>query len=237
MGCQIVDAKFYVKESSGGATVTAYMYPIYNTTWTESGLTWNNIGNYSTAGYVSETSLKGNTVCCFDVKSYLQGCKSGSYNLSGGLLIKSGNETILKSFYSSEYGTSSYRPYVTVTYIERSYIPNGTYILNSLNLSGMITPDGISNGDSVSHTDTLGQSQSRWIITNIGDNFCTIRSQYSNKLEYPEQEMVLQLSSIHLRVHRSIIILYGDFIQLLLEIIKLQQRVAQINYLLFLRAV
>ncbi|MGM9681044.1 MAG: DNRLRE domain-containing protein [Eubacteriales bacterium] len=180
LGCQIVDAKFYVKESSGGSTVTAYMYPIYNTTWTESGLTWNNLGSYSSAGYVSDATLKGNSVCVFDVKSYLKSCKSGSYSLSGGLLIKSANEAVLKSFYSSECGTSSNRPYITVKYIERSYIPNGTYMLNSLNLSGMITSEDTSNDGVVSYMNSFAQSQSRWIITNIGDNFCTIRSQYSN---------------------------------------------------------
>ena len=46
---QITDVKFYAREAIGGSSQYINVYPLTNTTWTETGVTWNNIGNYNTA--------------------------------------------------------------------------------------------------------------------------------------------------------------------------------------------
>ena len=113
----ITSAKFYVREASGNPSGTVNLYPIVtNVSWTETGITWNNKGSYGTTAYAS-TTLPSNKSACFDITQLVTDWKHGLKNATAGfVLVASPSNSDVESLYSSEYSTSSYRPYVSVTY-------------------------------------------------------------------------------------------------------------------------
>lgn len=128
----ITSAKFHIREASGTSGQQIELYQnTGDSTWTETGATWTNAGHVMKPGDPSSTATAvSNTDTVFDITSLLKYWKVVPLsNTYAGFILKSTNETSKdKAFYSSEYSTISYRPYVEVTYNQSSgYLPTSGY--------------------------------------------------------------------------------------------------------------
>lgn len=116
----ITSAQFHIREATGTAGQTINLYPnTGNPNWTESAATWTNAGHVVRPGAPFATaSAVNNTDTVFDILNLLRFWKNQPINNTyAGFILKSTNESSAdKAFYSSEYSTTSYRPYVVVTY-------------------------------------------------------------------------------------------------------------------------
>ena len=112
---QIIAASFYVTEASGGAAQMVELYPLKNTTWTESNVTWGNVGEISGA-LDSGALLSYNREADFDITALVIAWKNGTLNEEAGFILKHSNESLNKAICSSEFSTASKRPRVVVTY-------------------------------------------------------------------------------------------------------------------------
>ena len=113
---QITNATFYAKEASGGIAHYINIYPLTsNTTWTETTVTWNNIGSYTTSINFGNTMYNGQWTA-FDITTLVKAWKNGTYSANAGFIMTNENEANDKCFCSSEYSNSSSRPYVVMTY-------------------------------------------------------------------------------------------------------------------------
>ena len=113
---QISNVTFYAKEASGGSTQYINLYPLTsNTTWTESTVTWNNVGTFDTSVNYGNT-MYGGQWSAFDITNLAKAWKNETYSASAGFIMTNEDETRDKCFLSSEYSNSSYRPYVVMTY-------------------------------------------------------------------------------------------------------------------------
>lgn len=145
----ITSAYFVISEATGTAPLDVYLHANTGSpNWTESGATWNNAGVVIGARYAT-ASVPRNGTASFDIKSLLHEWQSGAKNPECGFVLKSSNETTLdKAFYSAEYSTSAYRPYVVVTYVSnglsiitaKNYVTKGKSIkLNASGTTGIVT--------------------------------------------------------------------------------------------------
>lgn len=113
---QITNVSFYAKEASGGTTQYINLYPLTsNTTWTETSVTWNNIGSYTTSVNYGNTMYNGQWTA-FDITNLVKAWKSETYSADAGFIMTNENEANNKCFCSSEFSTASCRPYVIMTY-------------------------------------------------------------------------------------------------------------------------
>ena len=140
---QITSVKFYVRDSSGTGKQTINLYPLTNTTWTETSVKWNNVGSHITTVNYAAT-LSSGKVTGFDITGLVKAWKNGTYSADAGFILINSAETNNKSFCSSEYGTASYKPYVEMTYTEGVEIQeNQVSILagSSIELTTVTTPE------------------------------------------------------------------------------------------------
>lgn len=113
---QIQSVRFCVLDVSGTATQHVNLYPLTdNTTWTESTVTWNNIGGYNTSVNYGDT-MTIDQWTEFDITDLVKAWKNNTYSQNAGFILVNENEANLKTFASSEYSTASYRPYVTMVF-------------------------------------------------------------------------------------------------------------------------
>ena len=113
---QITNVTFYAKEASGGNTQYINLYPLTsNTTWTESTVTWSNVGSFNTSINYGNT-MYNNQWTAFNITNLVKGWKNGTYSADAGFIMTNENEADNKCFCASEYSTASYRPYVILTY-------------------------------------------------------------------------------------------------------------------------
>ena len=114
---KITSVLFYARESSGGSTQTINLHPITSvTSWTESTVTWNTIGTNFNSSVNYGGNMSGSQWTAFDITYLVKDWKNNLYAANCGFLLKNSNESNNKSFYSCEYTTTSYRPYVVMTY-------------------------------------------------------------------------------------------------------------------------
>ena len=112
---QITNVTFYVREGSGSSQ-NVNIYPlISNTTWTESNVTRNNVGLYMSSECYVRT-LSGGQVSGLDITDLVKKWKDGTFPSNGGFIMIGTDESVNRNFLSSEYSTTSYRPYVVMTY-------------------------------------------------------------------------------------------------------------------------
>lgn len=142
---RIQSATFYLTESSNTASVQVNLFPLNsNSTWTESTVTWNNVGTFDNVLQDSQAMGYNNTYQ-FNITNLVKAWKNGSYsNGQCGFILALHEELETeKSFYSSEYSTTSKRPYVAVTYsLTNEYVSvdkTQTVTLSTEGLSGTIT--------------------------------------------------------------------------------------------------
>ena len=115
---QITNVTFYAKEASGGNTHYINLYPLTsNTTWTESTVTWSNVGSFNTSVNYGNT-MYNNQWTAFNITNLIKAWKNETYSADAGFIMTNENEANNKCFCASEYSTASYRPYVVMTYSE-----------------------------------------------------------------------------------------------------------------------
>ncbi|WP_303804440.1 DNRLRE domain-containing protein [Ruminococcus flavefaciens] len=114
---QITDVKFYAKEANGGASQYINVYALNNSSWTESNVTWNNVGSYDTSVNYGAAMIN-NQWTAFDITNLVKGWKNNIDSADAGFIFINSNESNDESFCSSEFSTTSSRPYVTVTYYD-----------------------------------------------------------------------------------------------------------------------
>ena len=141
---QIDTVEFRIKEASGNNGNSVQMYPMQSS-WSESSVTWNNLGSYSST-CIDTVALYSGAYSAFDITDYCiynKGTTAEQY----GFLLKGTNETIKQKFYSSEYQTNymNYRPYIYLVYnayidIDGSAI-RYTAVDESLALHATLHPD------------------------------------------------------------------------------------------------
>ena len=87
-----------------------------NSTWTESGVNWNNAG-YTLGTKYATASPSYNQKTVYNITNLVKAWKNGSETAACGFVLKSTNETSVdKAFLSSEYATTASRPCVKLTY-------------------------------------------------------------------------------------------------------------------------
>lgn len=113
----IESAQFHIREATGtaGQHIELYQY-IGSASWTESGATWANVvQNEDDDDYITYAIANNSADTVFDITNLLKAWKSTPYKANQGFILKSVNEIVDKAFYSSEFSTTSYRPYVVMT--------------------------------------------------------------------------------------------------------------------------
>ncbi len=111
----ILSVKFYAKEATGSATQYVNLYPLQNTGWTESGVTWNNIGvYYNSQNYGASMAYAQLTE--FNITGLVLAWKTGTYSANAGFIMMSSNESANKCFVSCEHSDTSRHPYVVMEY-------------------------------------------------------------------------------------------------------------------------
>lgn len=113
----ITSAKFHIREATGtsGQRINLYQYT-GSASWTESSATWTNSNREDLAGIIAYATANSNSDTVFNITSLLKTWKENPTAAQQGFLLKSSNETSVdKAFYSSEFSTASYRPYVELT--------------------------------------------------------------------------------------------------------------------------
>ncbi len=113
---QITSVSFHAKDASGSGSQFINLYPLVgNTTWTESNVTWNNVGSYSVAKNYG-ASMRTGQWTTFDITDLVKAWKNGTYPAQAGFILINENETNNKCFYSSESASDDNKPYVKFTY-------------------------------------------------------------------------------------------------------------------------
>ncbi|MBE5963868.1 MAG: hypothetical protein E7252_02870 [Lachnospira sp.] len=116
----IVSAKFCCKDGSGNAASYVNLYPITEYTgWQENGVTWNTGYNAHTTALNCGATVSFGTVTEFDITYLVHYWKSNTYNAYDGFMLVNSNETSAayrKAIFSSEYGVTTDRPYIMITY-------------------------------------------------------------------------------------------------------------------------
>lgn len=140
---QVSSVVFYIREGSGKSGTAVNLHPLTsNSTWSETGVTWNNVGTY--AASAATVTLTGNRFAAFDITDLAQNWKQNVYNANCGFVLISTTETTgNNALCSSEYTTTDWRPYVVATYqysSETLSVGEGsTLTLTPPNVSGTIT--------------------------------------------------------------------------------------------------
>lgn len=140
----ITSVKFHVKEATGSSGISVSLYPLTsNSTWTETNVTWNNVGSRASTATDTKT-LTDSAWSAFDITALVKQWKSGAQNANRGFIMIGASENSLdKSFCSSEHEKTSYRPYVVMTYqlTEEtvSVLEGTTHTLTAPDVTGTIT--------------------------------------------------------------------------------------------------
>lgn len=112
---QITRVTFYAKEGTGTTSRYINLYPLNNTSWTESGVTWNNVGTYNTSVNFG-ANMASAQLTAFDITNLVKGWKNGTYSAQAGFIMMSNSESYNKAFVASEHSDTTRRPYVEMVY-------------------------------------------------------------------------------------------------------------------------
>ena len=128
----ITSVYFNVREATGNSYKTVKIHPMTGIpTWTESTVTWNNYGSFD-ANYNYGGSIGYDEWASFNITNLVKAWKNNSFNSNGCFIfIMGGTENSeCRALYSSEYSSSTYRPYVQITYQN----PTITLMYNNLTI-------------------------------------------------------------------------------------------------------
>ena len=162
---RITKVTFHAKDASGSGSQFINLYPLVgNTTWTESNVTWNNVGSYSVAKNYG-ASMRTGQWTTFDITDLVKAWKNGTYPAQAGFILINENETNNKCFYSSESASDDNKPYVKFTYEASLDISQGDISVNegsTQTIRATIRPSGLnvtwtSADTSVATVDSTGK--------------------------------------------------------------------------------
>jgi len=127
----IQSVKFYCKDGSGNASSKINLYPnISNALWEEDTISWATGCNFTTSeNYGTTMSFGGWT--CFDITNLAKAWKDWIYDARMGFTLTNSNESSTayrKAIFSSEYGVTTDRPYVEMTFADSGIDINATSI-------------------------------------------------------------------------------------------------------------
>ena len=118
---QINSVYFYCSDGSGNSAQFINLYTnTGNSVWTETNASWNSIGNAYDTSINWGMSMPHEVWCGFNITALVRGWKRGIYNEGCGFRLVHSDETTRekhKAIHSSEYATTSYRPFVVMTYM------------------------------------------------------------------------------------------------------------------------
>jgi len=175
----INSVEFHIREASGNPALPIYLYSNFGSaSWTETGATWSNAGHICGDRYAI-VSPASNSDTVFNITALVRAWKNNTASAAAGFILKSSDETSIdKAFYSSEYGTSSYRPYVVVNYnissLSATVCENATQALSADGISGTITWS--SDNTSVATVSSTG------VVTGIKAGQATITASVSGQV-------------------------------------------------------
>lgn len=126
---QLNNVTFYIR-SAGSEYANISVHALTeNSTWTEMGITWNNIGAYSETAYASQDM--GNVFwAAFDITNLAKDWKNGTQNTQCGFVLVSDSTTRRTVTYAAEYGTADNRPYVKGDYAIFDRLNHDTWIID-----------------------------------------------------------------------------------------------------------
>jgi hypothetical protein len=193
---QITKVTFYAREASGTSSQYINLYPLTsNTTWTETSVTWNNVGSYTTSVNYGNSMYNGQWTA-FDITNLVKAWKNATYSADAGFILINENESNYKCFASSEYSSSSYQPYVVMTYSAKlalSASSNYLMIGQTKQLACTTTPSGLSVSWSSSNTSVATVSSSG-LVTGIAEGTVRITATYTDNTTGTTSSGYLSLS-------------------------------------------
>ena len=138
----IENVTFYMKDGGSSSAAVNIHAVTGSATWTESNVTYSNLGAYSTAIYATDT-MGGGGWGEFNITYLVRLWKNGTLNPQRGFVMAISDSTKKIGALSSEYSNTDYRPYVVVTYtlppgIEIA-VDEGDVIQLNTNMTGEIT--------------------------------------------------------------------------------------------------
>jgi N-acetylneuraminic acid mutarotase len=133
--------EMYATSATGNPQINLHRV---TSSWTESGVTWNNQPSYD-AAIVSSLTSSGTGWKVWDVKSLIEGYLNGTYTNDGFLLkcnTETGTTTMNKVFASRENSNTSQRPVLRINYtpppaMSCNYVGNGECLIP---LPGEVAP-------------------------------------------------------------------------------------------------
>lgn len=187
---EITSVKFYCRDSSGNSAQNINLYRITSAAWDENTVTYGDSVTYSTATNWG-TSLPNAVSTAFDITTLVKGWKNGTYTASKGFILINPNETSAsykKAPFSSEYTTTSYRPYVVFTYeyedtdgISVDVSADTTYLLvgGTRQVSCSTEPSGLSVAWS-SNNSSIATVNSSGVVTGVSEGTVKITATYTD---------------------------------------------------------
>ena len=135
----ITNVTFYMKDG-GSSSATVNIHAVTgSSTWTESNVTWNNIGPYSDTVTASCT-MGGGKWGSFDITSLVKLWKEGTRPGSCGFVMVIDDSTKVVGALSSEYSNTDYRPYVVATYTGSELsVDEGSTLQLTTGMTGTVT--------------------------------------------------------------------------------------------------
>ena len=128
----IISASFHIKDSSGTAAKAVNIYALTsNSTWTETSLTWNTVGDTSPAVQAT-ANVGGGAWSSFNITNLVKDWKTETYDINCGFILQSVNESLAGNFFSSEAAEMNY-PYLTLVYANTGS-GGGTSFSNALTI-------------------------------------------------------------------------------------------------------
>lgn len=167
---QITSVTFHAMEASGNADGIVYLFSMNSDAWTESGITWNNMVTFHGVPYAT-TTLRSNQSASFNITSLVKEWKNGTRNANAGFVLRANYDNpAAKGIYSSEFSTSSYRPYVTMTYNKDIWLDKN---IANVSLSNTTTLTANSTQSDATVTWTSSDT-SVATVSSTGSNTCRI---------------------------------------------------------------
>ena len=173
-----VTLKYKTKNQTDPAFVNLYRIS-ENVSWTESTVTYNNVGTYDTADNEGEVVYSG-TCTEFDITSFAKGWKNCSYNNTMRVIFVNSSDypLLIKQFDSSECAVPNNRPCVVFTYQLKNRLEEGVYYIRNRHIDKYLQP---TNGSSLIGTGMelnafSGYSIQKWVVFSLGNGFYTIKN-------------------------------------------------------------
>ncbi len=171
---QVNSVLFTVTEATGSADQTIQIHKLYNgEDWTESDVTYDSMG--FSCGVVTTAQLGNNAPTTFDLTSLVKEWINRTNIASNGFMMKGVNEnTVNKAFCSTEFGTVSMRPFMTLNYtpITAVITPDDDFVKigESVQFYCDITPSDIAYTWRV-HDTSIATVSSAGVVTGVSQGW------------------------------------------------------------------